>query len=459
MRVRSNPGAPTRATRLPRPRDPDKLFASLPCAERRRIVEEIVLTRADELRRAYPGTRTVLVGNKAQTREVLEKTCVVFVVDEKTERDKLRPDDMIPSHLKAVSKIGRTRRLVHVPTDVEAIATLSGAVPTSAIPCEITVSSAGLPSSGGQVCCLLRRKHTSRLLAISCRHVLTLDPARYRGGGPAALMRLGDDNLEIGEASPWGGAIVTGSPTGPWSFDAQLINLEDSDESRALLRAALGSTSCADWAKAHTDLPERDAYVQTTREPIRVQIALMADPHILINYDNGNIEGHHEQLIVYTSAESPLAGGDSGAPLTSEPEGGLLLGMHIAVKSNERRGYAVPAWHLMDPTRYENGTGVKRPPSERWQLEPPTSLPEPPPLRLGNNVVGQPVPGTLQPPPNPPGNESAFVSFAIAATRELQARGFPINPVATAAQAILETGYGTSDGARLDNAYFGIRVF
>jgi flagellum-specific peptidoglycan hydrolase FlgJ len=54
--------------------------------------------------------------------------------------------------------------------------------------------------------------------------------------------------------------------------------------------------------------------------------------------------------------------------------------------------------------------------------------------------------------------ERAFAIFAKAAADELVKRGFKINPTVCACQTIQETGYGTSNLARIDHNYFGIKA-
>ncbi len=54
-------------------------------------------------------------------------------------------------------------------------------------------------------------------------------------------------------------------------------------------------------------------------------------------------------------------GGDSGSPVVSSKNGGMLLGMHIAGGGN--LAFMIPAWQLLNPARYK---GVAS--SEVWEL-------------------------------------------------------------------------------------------
>lgn len=433
-------------------------FRALSLAMQREIAAKVVRTRRRQLVRSFPAIRSICVGNKssgktARDRIISPTTCVVFIVDNKIDKSELPREKHIPAYLRTWVAVDGRRRYLLVPTDVENEWMLTRARPDAGEPSEITILSQGLSALAGQICCAVSEPGVGEIMAISCRHVLTPDPAGYSGAFIPSTVYLGDDTLEIADATIWGGKIRSGAANaGPWSFDAQLAMVRPTDEARALLRAVIGEISLQNWARSASELPPIDAFVQTTRGPVAIQINDFDSDSVQIDY-RGNIAGFHEELIVSRfDPQAPLGEGDSGAAVTSDAAGGILLGMHIASKKDEFWAYAIPAWRLLNPQNYENEAGTTRPAGEAWIIRTPGELPAPPPL------TGAPsgAPPALVVPPL--GDRPAFVAFAIAATRQLVAEGHPINAVGAAIQAIHETGYGQSEGARLDNAYFGIKA-
>ena len=92
-------------------------------AEQVAVAEEVILTRAVELARAYPNTVAISFGPRRRRGEISEGAppCVRFLVGVKWPPSTRRvpPKGTIPGRLLAMATVGGRRRLCAVPTDVE----------------------------------------------------------------------------------------------------------------------------------------------------------------------------------------------------------------------------------------------------------------------------------------------------------------------------------------------------
>lgn len=432
-------------------------FHQLPLIAQRALTARIAGRRGRELRRLHPDVEAVLTGNRSRADEVTTEPCLIFLVKTKKPKAKLATSAVIPRSVRAYAEIDGQRRLIHVPTDVLEVAAIAGATPDAA-PTPVEVLIPGERVLDGQICCIVRIPEIKESrIAISCRHVLTSSRDLQADKFSAALVYLVNDAADsphVVEGTSRGGHIVDGiKDKGPFSFDAQLASVNSKALDR--LRAAMTDFDlAADWPKDAGEVAVHKVFVQTRRGPLAAKLLLIGRSPEHIEY--GNIKGFHEELIIL----EPEAGdrtrpGDSGAPVTERPDGGRLIGMHIASSEKEPQiTYAIPVWQLLRPLNYRGGSN-----KERWELVPASELGEPFVMPAPRFATAQP---NLSPPTIPAGGPTdayrdAFAAFAIAAATELAGLA-PVNPSIAAAQCILESGWGTSSAATKDNAYFGIKA-
>jgi hypothetical protein len=442
-------------------------YELLPVREQRRLAHCIVLTRSEELRLAYPDIKAITLGhrikNKVRRGERVidpDEPCVVFLVDRKLPTHDIDADRLLPARLMTMAMIEGRDTLVSVPTDVQELGFYKGAVPHG-LPAQIAAFSGREGPEVGQICCAVRISQEPRTtFAIGCLHVFT--PKAARDGGPQQEATLfladgadGDDSdAEVGITTAVAGTILSGTSDGNFSFDAQLAAVED----EAALHAAIGDVVLTGSVEQAPDVPST-YFVQTSRGPIEVTQVRLAGPEVEIIYDRditgaGGIPVHHAELLVSKfSEDSPLLPGDSGSPVTSQKNGGLLIGMHIAGDREKGLVYAIPAWRILNRSNYD---GL---PPERWVLVRSSDLKEP--AFLGPGVGPAPKLANLQPPTvntSSTASKRAFAVFAKAAGDALVSAGFTINATVCACQAILESGWGTSQLTREHNAFFGIKA-
>ncbi len=335
------------------------------------IAKEIVDTRASELCRAYRNVISLSCGfrtrrnKKTGKRRVVRHVCVTFLVKKKWKPgENAGSGEELPTHLFAYCTLrGKRRkgkeskperRLCAVPTDVECASDYHMIRPqaeTRGI--TVTKESHGLSETGAVACALERTSVGSRrLYAVSCRHVfafsLQIHPTMRLGAG----VRVSSTDKHVGKTRRHMGKLRNGPLP---SFDAQMAEVDQGD--REGLRQALNDLLYTDIAKNENDIPEA-FWIQTpggvstkaTNKGFRTN-------HIISYPIGGNRVLHvlHELLIESQVAKGATQNGDSGSPVTSTREGGILLGMHIAGGGDT--AFMIPAWLLFEPRQYR-GTGV-----------------------------------------------------------------------------------------------------
>jgi hypothetical protein len=433
-------------------------YASLPLREKRRLVYQLVLSRAEELLRSHPEIRWVSFGHRMRTarrrRDLTidpEEPCLVFLVDRKLPRSRVKAGNVLPSSLTISWNIDGREVPISIPTDVQETGLYRGAVPHGA-PVQIAAVSGDDGPELGQVCCAIRSQGTT--FTLGCLHVFSPKGARS-GAQDATLFLADEDDSQLGETTTFAGTIRPATADGNLSFDAQFALVEDN----AALHAALGDAVLIGSIAQPPDIPST-YFAQTSHGPVEVTQNKLAGPEVEIIYDRDTITGaggfpvrHAELLVSKFSADSPLVPGDSGSPLTTERDGGLLIGMHIAGDSDRSFAYALPAWRILGPANYEKA------PDLPWELVKQIELP--PPHLVGPPLGSTPGLADREPPAvdlNNLESKRAFARFAKAAADQLVQAGFKINPTVCACQAILESNWGTSRLTKEHNAFFGIKA-
>jgi hypothetical protein len=342
-------------------------FRSLGHNEQMRLARELVEARSAEITRAYADVISLGPGYRVHAtrtrRAVRPEVCVTVVVKRKWPKGtRGRHVRRVPEHFLTHATIGERRVPCAVPTDVEDgrhFARIRPQAQGTAPPARIRASAPDETSDTalGMVACAITRDGDDQIVyAVSCKHVfgmgLILDPAQHH----RAEISLADDGTAVARATPISGRLGNGLP---YSFDAQLAQVVA--DGRGGLLAALGNVKLRNLALEWSDLrTETDYWIQTSRGPVKVHFTgIHTEP---IDYDeNGLDDVRHQELARFLMPDDVTIKGDSGAPVTTEPAGGTLLGMHIAAYADQRIAIAIPAWLLLSSGSYGLG-------GERWDL-------------------------------------------------------------------------------------------
>lgn len=325
-------------------------FTALDFASQMQVVDEIVTTRSAELCRAYRDVVGVAAGVRLQRerkngklgeRQVVREPCVTLLVRAKHEAKAVPRERMVPKHLFAYATAGDRRRLCAVPTDVE-----DGRHYAAIKPDASTTVVVDGDTFGTLVCAITRSSQPlGSIFAIGCRHVLS---------APGAGATLTASGRNIGVSIDVRGEL---SPRITPCLDAQLAKLQDADAKHAVF----GRLQIKGMAASLGEVRALPSYFIVTPDgPIEAHYAGEAPVEWAIDYPElGPI---HHALLLKSLPETPTSAGHSGSPVLTDPDGGVLLGMHIGANVDERIAYMIPAWHLLDAKRYANADG------EAWDL-------------------------------------------------------------------------------------------
>ena len=357
-------------------REARRAFSRLGRGPQFALLEESVLTRRQELLRAYPDLLGIGFGFKTKRKgarsapELVRKPCVVFEVRRKPGFGRrVAPSRALPACLYAYALVDSQRRLCALPTDIREardFGRLRPHSPADELPFGVAVcDGTSGTATGGTLTCAVQRVD-GQLCALSCRHVLSRSLARFPDMQPKSRVRLTSAS----------GAVV-GTPTsarGPFltfpaaSFDAQLLKVSDA----AALRAALSGLRFdpADPALSdHGEMPN-DFYVATPRsgaagKRVLVGVVFQGLPVLRpmpypFPEPQGQVEIAHRLLIHAKAVGGRLEPGDSGSPAILFKSGSKLVGMYLG--GDGVNAYFIPAWELFLPANY----GL--PSEEPWRL-------------------------------------------------------------------------------------------
>ena len=345
------------ATLASQPGDPvaaAAVFARLSPREQVALVREIADTRAAELTRAYADVVAVAYGLRRRRRQgvpQVERTpCVKVLIKRKREKKVVDPRHLVPEHLFAYVTLDGRRQLCAVPTDVEDAHDHNRARPHA--PRRVLASPR---DTTGVLTCAITRSPGTAPHVISCRHVLG-----FPDGSRAEVTIFAGDGTPVASPEPVAGVMDEAAEI---SLDGQIARVGDP----ALARIALGHT--VDQAMGDPDdvLLVEQVFIMTPARtiPARVNAIRRRREHPISYPAWGSI--CHETLLEL-APDLPTRPGDSGSPVLTESNGGLLVGMLIAgppLTTPDGPGslsYAIPAAHLLDATRYVGANG------ERWTL-------------------------------------------------------------------------------------------
>ena len=359
-----------RAEKQTRARGPSGLraakvaFSKLSKPDQLTLLEELVELRSAELCRAYRNVIDVSIGYKKQKDKrtgnyrIGRTPCITFWVKRKwstnTEAD---PNELLPTHLFIYTRIARKRQLCAVKTDVVDAREYAKVSPQSK---QIVVRPSRNPRShavtGVVTCAVKKTGSSSQLYALSCRHVFGITNSK----GPSfffAEVRIRKNNGLVGTTIGLRGDLKHNLK---FSFDAQACQIDDFPDR---LWEALDNIVLSGFARNNPQVPNWYWIHVADRDPVKARrVAPVPRSNFPLRYKNIGVVVH-EQVIEGLAATKR---GDSGAPCTSRADGGVLLGMHFAGPEQPSTGslvegpvFMIPAWHLLDRSRYQRGSSKK----------------------------------------------------------------------------------------------------
>ena len=355
-------------------------------AQQLALVRENAQTRGPELTLAYRNVVHVTSGyrkrrSRSGAERLVAEPCVVFVVRKKWAQGERAADDLqrLPAHLMAWASIDGQRVLCALPTDVQPEADLFGVRPRGAS--MGWTDEPDFPETGTLACVLEVSEGGQRLrFALSALHVFSpqphIDPPAASNG--RAFLPLSASGAPL-HAPPivstveFGGALRDSSSGLP-SFDVQLARIE----SPARVRAALADMPLSRQQPFITDeamferlasqhffdlvVPENHPdRPQTPRPRMVCEFSRWLNRAQTIPYNARRgttrvvCNALHTQLVEMKirGPNQPLPG-DSGCALVVYLGDGTctLAGLFIASHDKLPFAYAIPAWHLFDPSAY-----------------------------------------------------------------------------------------------------------
>lgn len=350
--------AETRSRQPERLREAQRAWKRLSVEAQLDVAKEVVDTRAAELCRAHKNVINVSYGYRARQdrrtgkKRRVKQICVTFLVRKKWKpSQKKNSDEELPKYLfaycfvKGGRKQGKAqmeRVLCAIPTDVECASDYYQVRPHVGTE-KILVSQrkSRLTETGIITCALKRSAFPDKIYALSCRHVFALSSQMHpKVRFNAAVEVLSSHDL-IGKTKRPMGELQDGP-----SFDAQLAEVSDTEA----LQQALKGLNFRNVAEGRSDIPE-NYWIHSPNGRRRADMkAFLAN--FPIDYGRRGIHSvRHELLIESLVTGVPTQPGDSGSPVSSTENGGVLLGMHIA--GGGSIALMIPAWLLFEAKLYK----------------------------------------------------------------------------------------------------------
>lgn len=370
-----------------------KRWRSLSNTEQWGVVEEIVATRAAELCQLFKDVVSVSPGNRvrrlkkttssatgsvaSERTRAMAQPCVVFFVRRKGTWNRKQPPKgvrAVPEGLWAFCTVvdhdGEQPRLERKPcfvqTDVRDARELARV--TAEDGTGVTVDS---PASGnvelGAVACAVKYRvkgsTTKRLGLMSCRHVYSVTnvngfgrPTRrldVSASGVRRAREFHDAQKSCARTSGVAGRL-SGSGLSHDVQIAQVRNAEQVQHAVRFLRLRFGDG----YARSSGRVPRSSQYfILTPRKIITARYSRTVEKHEpAVGYLEGGalaFFARHSSLIE-SHTDVPTKGGDSGSPVVTERDGGMLLGMHIG-GNKVNLSYMIPSWELFNTGRYLGG--------------------------------------------------------------------------------------------------------
>ena len=338
-------------------------FGKLSRPDQLDLLEELVEVRSTDLCRAYQNLVDVSIGYKRRYDNRTGKyrfgriPCITFLVKKKWPTGSgVNPREELPTHLFVYTRVGRKRQLCAVETDVVDGADYAKVGPQAK---QILVRPEKNPRShcatGIIACAVKKTKRSTDLYALSCRHVFGITNSKGSGFFYATV-RIRKNHAFIGTTVGLRGDLKHNLS---FSFDAQACGVDDPDA----LSQALQNVNLTGHARNNGQIPDSYWIHVADRAPVKARrVSPVPRVDFRLRYSNIGMVVHDQVIEALAATKS----GDSGAPCTTRSTGGLLLGMHFAgpVQPKNRPSvegpvFMIPAWHLLDRSRYQGG-GAKK---------------------------------------------------------------------------------------------------
>ena len=374
--TRSSRSPGKRSTRYESEAPPDARAAWLKLAKKKKleIAAELVVSRASELRLAFPsalgiaygfrtsGEKTGADDHASRRRRAAKRTvdhddvCVTFMVQEKQKPSSLSAagsNAMIPSFLLAYCTLGTARKLCAVPTNVECKTNYSIKPHTTraAILVDDGLSASPTTFERGVITCVVNLPDGTGPYAMGCHHVLALSVLK---GSPLpgtpiktarTSVRLGDAQPgdEICKLSNYRGRLASGGQG--FSFDSALGKVSNA------AALALVASQGPEAAQDNFGVPGT-AKIVTPRGNVNAKLVNVWHGFDLIEYLPAAPQPVQERVVEWAvEPVGAVQAGDSGSPVVRSNDDGLLLGMYIG-GDGINRAFMLPAPEILDAKNY-----------------------------------------------------------------------------------------------------------
>ncbi len=330
------------------------------------VVQELIETRGEELRLAYPAVCGLGIGFRHRSDEQGKvrihrnlAVCLRMIVRRKWPALSRKTSSLkgrIPEFVFASIGPPHAPTRVAIATDVEQRAAKSARRPQANIAVGRTSNSTRYET--GSVACIIQESTpsgTKSYSAISCMHVLSNGISNYQSSEvPVDLL---DDYSRLGLSIDRRGSLD--DPNRP-DFDAQWLRITNVTAAVELLNQGF---SFASGGIARPRDLRADLFILTASGSVPVSFSSYWPAGQLIT---NAINVHSDLLTLSFSAGVWTSGGDSGSPLVADLDHGrVLVGMHIALelRNGQPVSLCIPAWDLLSQSLYRPA-----PRNVRWSI-------------------------------------------------------------------------------------------
>lgn len=322
------------------PDDAVEAWRSLPEGEQWALLRELVRTRGDELRRAYPSLDSIAYGwgmsRAAKSRFKKKGLCITFFVAKKWSKKKKIGAKLqvsrLPGFLLSYWTISAERVLCAVPTDIEGRNTYKLKAHGSVAQIAARADSLGVGGIKGAIAATVTVPgNESSRYVIGCHHVFGVVPGDYPRDSYIYPLSGATGRIAHVEHLGW---LTDPNSGADDSVDVGLAHL--TDDNVALLDPSFRGFSFSSFLQEDADSPT-NAYVHAPGEGRVVPIELIryfpGFQGIVYSANGRNFVPRHKVVIEAqvsdnSGLEFGLEAGDSGSPVT-DSTGEIFLGMYI----------------------------------------------------------------------------------------------------------------------------------
>lgn len=325
-----------------------KQWGRLPRPVQAALVREIALTRAAELRLAYPNIIGLAHGDRRRRGEIVDDQCVTFLVERKWKRQ-VAPkgrNAWLPRFLWVYgpSAWSGNRVLCAVPTDVEAV---TDGRPIPHFGQGVGMMAPGRSFSTGAVACAVRLPEKEGVHGLTCFHVAAM-PDRGGSAVDSATATLRDQTTPVGQFwRRWAGRL---SRPPIRSLDVAVLQVKSPEI--AAFRGTVGGFSASTSLQAGETLPMFGRILVPDRAPVPARYTQTWHNYDQIMYFDNNSQPVHREVLEFELKDPNSTGeGDSGCAVVND-SGTQFLGIYIAGIRGTGRRFVLPAYEVLDGEGY-----------------------------------------------------------------------------------------------------------